>query len=149
MRVVVQRAKDASVTVDGKIVGKINHGFVVFVGFTHKDTLEDIQYLVNKIIHLRIFNDDAGVMNKSILEEKGSILSISQFTLYADTKKGNRPSYINAMNSTLAKQMYEQFNIELKKYVKVECGIFKADMQVKLINDGPTTILIDSKKDKE
>lgn len=146
MRVVVQRSLNSSVSVDGKIVGTINSGLVLFVGFTHFDTLEDIKYSVNKIMNLRIFDDESGNMNKSIKEVNGEILSISQFTLYGDTKKGNRPSFIDAMKYDKASNMYDIFNEELKKYIKVETGIFGSDMKVNITNDGPVTILIESVK---
>ncbi|MDE6285195.1 MAG: D-tyrosyl-tRNA(Tyr) deacylase [Bacilli bacterium] len=145
MKVVVQRSKESNVSVDGKVVGKIPFGLTILVGFTQNDRLEDIDYIVKKIVHLRIFDDENGVMNKSILDVGGSILSISQFTLYADTKKGNRPSYIKALNGEDAIRLYDEFNRKLKEFVTVETGIFGADMQVNLINDGPITIVIDSK----
>jgi len=144
MRVVVQRSKNASVKVDEKIVGKIDYGLVLLVGFTHTDTITQLEYMVDKIINLRIFDDDNGVMNKSLLDVKGSILSISQFTLYADCKKGRRPSYIDALNPNDATILYDKFNNLLKdKNVKVETGIFGADMKVELINDGPVTIILE------
>lgn len=145
MRLIVQRSKESSVTVDEKIVGKIKQGLVILVGFTHTDTLEDIKYLAKKLVNLRIFNDENKIMNKSLLDVKGSILSISQFTLYADTKKGNRPSYINSMKASDASKLYDLFNEELKKYnVEVETGIFQADMLVNINNDGPVTIILES-----
>ena len=143
MRVVIQRSKESSVTVDDKIVGKIDHGLVVLVGFTEGDSLDTIQTLAKKIVHLRIFPDENDVMNKSILDYGGSILSISQFTLYGDTSKGNRPSYIKAMKGDDAIKLYEAFNDELKKYVAVETGVFGADMDVCIENIGPTTILME------
>lgn len=145
MRVVVQRSLASHVSVASNCVGKIEHGLVLFVGFTEGDTKEDIDYLVQKIIHLRIFDDENGVMNKSILEVSGQILSISQFTLFADTKKGNRPSYRKALGGEGASSLYELFNQTLQRYVPVETGIFGADMQVSILNDGPVTILFDSK----
>lgn len=147
MRVVVQRSQKSSVSVEGKLVSEIPFGMVLLVGFTDGDTKEDIDYLVKKIVNLRIFDDENGVMNKSIQDIKGSILSISQFTLYADTKKGNRPSYIKAMKGEEAIKLYEVFNQELNKYVPTKPGIFGADMQVNILNDGPVTILLDTKKD--
>ncbi len=145
MKLVVQRSKESSVTVDKKIVGKINFGLVVLVGFTHTDTLEDIKYLAKKLVNLRIFDDENKVMNKSLLDVNGSILSISQFTLYADTKKGNRPSYVNSMKASDASHLYDLFNEELKKYnVEVQTGIFQADMLVNINNDGPVTIILES-----
>lgn len=145
MRVVVQRSGNSEVIVNNNMVGKIDKGLVVLVGFTQGDALNDIEYLVKKIINLRIFPDDKGLLNKSILDIKGRILSISQFTLYADTKKGNRPSFIKALNKDEALNLYNMFNDCLKKYVSVETGIFGADMLVKINNEGPITIIIDSK----
>ena len=112
MKVVVQRSKNSKVTIDGRVNGKIDSGYVLLVGFTHTDTITQLEYMVDKIINLRIFDDENGVMNKSILDIGGSILSISQFTLYADTKKGNRPSYVNALNQEEANKLYEKFNEE-------------------------------------
>lgn len=144
MRVLVQKSKQASCVVDGKTVGKIESGLVLFVGFTETDTIDNIKYLVKKILNLRIFEDEFGVMNKSLLEQENKeVLSISQFTLYADTKKGNRPSYIKALNGNDAKKLYDLWNEELKKEVSVKTGIFGADMQINLINDGPTTIWLE------
>lgn len=148
MKVVVQRSKEASVTIDNKIVGSIDKGLVLLVGFTQNDTSKEIDYIVDKIVNLRIFDDEFGVMNKSILEVGGSILSISQFTLYADTKKGRRPSYVNALNSKEASKLYDEFNQKLSNHpLKVATGIFGADMQVSLINDGPITIIIEKNND--
>lgn len=144
MKVVVQRVKSSSVTVDNRIVGKIDDGLMLLVGFTYGDNIEDLEYMVKKIINLRIFDDESGIMNKSILDVKGNILSISQFTLYADTKKGNRPSYIKALKSEDAINLYDKFNSMLEKHVRVEKGIFGADMDVSLINNGPVTIILDS-----
>ena len=144
MRVLVQKSKQASCVVDGKTVGKIESGLVLFVGFTETDTIDNIKYLVKKVLNLRIFEDEFGVMNKSLLElENKEVLSISQFTLYADTKKGNRPSYIKALNGNDAKKLYDLWNEELKKEVSVKTGIFGAHMQISLINDGPTTIWLE------
>ena len=146
MRVVVQRSLDSKVLVDGKITGSIDEGLVLLVGFTHDDTIDDINYIVKKIINLRIFDDEKGVMNLSIKDTSKEILSISQFTLYADSSKGNRPSYINAMKSSDATKLYDIFNEELRKNdMHVETGIFGADMDVHIRNDGPVTIIIDSK----
>lgn len=146
MRVLVQRSLNSSVVVNGICIGKIDKGLVVFVGFTEGDTKEDITYCVNKLLHLRIFDDALGVMNESILDQKGSILSISQFTLYASTEKGNRPSYSSALRSSEAEPLYLLWNQELAKYVNVETGKFGADMKVSITNDGPVTILIESRK---
>lgn len=143
MKVVIQRSINSKVEVENKIVGKINKGLVILVGFTHTDTIENINYLVKKIINLRIFDDEEGIMNKSILDIDGSILSISQFTLYADTKKGNRPSYINAMGGDNAIKLFDEFNRCLSQYVPVETGIFGADMKVSIENDGPVTITME------
>ena len=143
MRTIVQRVISSKVTVDGKTVGEIDNGFMVLVGFTFGDTENNIKEMVKKIINLRIMDDENGVMNKSILDTGGSILSISQFTLYADTKKGNRPSYVNALPGDKATVLYDLFNEELSKYVHVEKGIFGAEMKVSLINDGPITITLE------
>ena len=146
MRVVVQRSIKSSVLVDEKQVGSINKGLVILVAFTDGDDIDDIKYIANKIINLRIFDDENGVMNKSLKDTDGEILSISQFTLYADTKKGNRPSYIKSMNREPAIKLYELFNEELRNNnVHVETGIFGADMDVHINNSGPVTIIIDSK----
>ena len=143
MRVLVQRSGKSSVVVDNKTIGKIDKGLVILVGFTEGDTIDNIKYLVNKVVNLRIFDDENGVMNKSILDCGGDILSISQFTLYADTKKGNRPSYINALGGEKAEPLYELFNEELRKFVKVETGKFGAEMTVNITNDGPITIMLE------
>lgn len=145
MKVIVQRVDNASVSVENKIVGKVDKGLMLLVGFTHDDSIKDIEYMVRKVINLRVFDDENGVMNKSILDINGSILSISQFTLYADTKKGNRPSYVNAMKGELSTVLYDKFNELLSEHVKVETGIFGSEMKVSLINDGPVTIILDSK----
>ncbi len=143
MRVLVQRSGSASVTVENEIVGKIDNGLVLFVGFTDGDDLEKIKYLAKKVVNLRIFPDDDGVMNKSILDFGGSVLSVSQFTLYADTAKGNRPSYIKAMKNDESVVLYDLFNEELAKYVEVQTGKFGADMVVNISNIGPTTIMLE------
>ena len=144
MRVVLQRVLNSSVKVEEKVVGKIDQGLLVLVAFTKEDTMDEIKYMVNKIINLRIFDDEEKVMNKSLIDINGSILSVSQFTLYADTKKGNRPSYKKALESNEAKKLYEKFNDEFRKlHVKIETGIFGADMQVSLINDGPVSIILE------
>ena len=146
MRILVQRSLKSSVSVDDKIVGSIEKGLVLLVGFTHTDDSSKIDYLINKVVNLRIFDDEDGVMNKSILDVVGSILSVSQFTLYADTKKGNRPSYINALGGDKATLLYDEFNKKLSEYVKVEKGVFGADMRVNITNDGPVTILLESRE---
>ena len=144
MRVLVQRCDSASVKVDNKIVGSIDKGMMILVGFTQTDTSENIDYMVEKVLNLRIYDDESGVMNKSILEVGGSILSVSQFTLYADTRKGRRPSYVNALSGELATKLYDKFNELLKeKNIHVETGIFGAEMQVELVNDGPITIMLE------
>ena len=146
MKLVVQRVKNAQVDVDGKTVGKIEKGFMVLLGVTHNDTKQEADYLVKKLCNLRVFEDENEKMNLSILDTKGSILSISQFTLYADAKKGNRPSFINAMNPNEATKLYDLFNEKLSKFLHVETGIFGADMKVEIYNDGPVTIYLDSEE---
>ena len=146
MRVVVQRVKSSSVKVNEEIVGSIDKGLLVLVGFTHDDNIDKIKWMVNKIINLRVFDDENGIMNKSVCDIGGSVLSVSQFTLYADSNKGNRPSYINAMNQEEASKLYDIFNKELSDKINTQTGIFRADMQVELINDGPITIILDSKE---
>jgi len=143
MRVLVQRCDKASVSVENKIVGSIDKGMMILVGFTGTDTSENIDYMVEKVLNLRIYDDESGVMNKSILDTGGSILSVSQFTLYADTKKGRRPSYINALNGEKAILLYDEFNKKLKEHIHVETGIFRAEMKVELVNDGPVTIMLE------
>lgn len=143
MRLLVQRSGPASCNVNGDITGKIDSGLVVLVGFTEGDNSEIIKYLVKKLINLRIFPDSNDVMNLSILDYGGSILSISQFTLYADTTKENRPSYIRALSGDKASKLYDEFNDELRKYINVETGLFGADMQISLTNIGPTTIILE------
>lgn len=143
MRVLVQRSKSSFVKVNNNIVGEIPFGLVLLVSFTHTDTKEDVCKMIQKIINLRIFDDENGVMNRSILDVSGSILSISQFTLYADTKNGNRPSYKQSMKSDDSKKLYTYFNEELKKYVNLATGIFGENMEVNIINDGPVTIMLE------
>lgn len=143
MRVLVQRSGAASVLIDGKVVGQIPEGLVLLVGFTEGDSMEQIAYLAKKVVNLRIFPDHEGVMNRSILDFGGEILSISQFTLYADSTKGNRPSYIQALKGEESTKLYDAFNLELQKYCHVEKGVFGADMEVHLTNIGPTTILLE------
>ena len=143
MKVLVQRSGKSSVSVSSKVVGKIDSGLVLFVGFTEGDDISSINYLVKKVLNLRIFPDEHGVMNKSILDYGGSILSISQFTLYADTKKGNRPSYINALSGEYSSKLYDEFNKVLSESIHVETGIFGADMEVDITNIGPTTIMLE------
>ena len=143
MKVVIQRVLSSSVEVDNKIVGKINEGLTILIGFSKNDTYEKIDKIVNKIIKLRIFDDNNHIMNKSILDIGGSILSISQFTLYANVKKGNRPSYIDAMKSSEAEKLYDYFNNELSKYIEVKQGIFGSNMKLNIENNGPVTIIIE------
>lgn len=147
MRVVIQRVSKASVAVDEKITGKIEAGLLVLAGFEDADTEGDMKWISNKIAQMRIFNDENGVMNKSVKDMDGSILLVSQFTLHASTKKGNRPSYSKAVKSDIAVPLYEKFILQLQtdSGKKVETGIFGADMKVELLNDGPVTIFIDSK----
>lgn len=149
MRVLVQRSLDSSVLVDDKIVGKIESGLVLLVGFTYGDSKKEIDYMVDKVINLRIFDDENGVMNKSLMDVHGSILSISQFTLYGNAKKGRRPSYVDALGGEDASKLYDEFNNELLKHnIKVETGIFGADMVVNITNDGPVTLLLTKDGDK-
>lgn len=146
MRVVLQRVAHASVTVEEKVIGKIQRGFLLLVGVTHDDAMEDMEYLIRKIVQMRIFEDEEGKLNRSIQDIGGEILSVSQFTLYADTKKGNRPSFSKAAPGDVALEMFEQFNGLLRDTgIPVETGQFGADMKVDLLNDGPVTILLDSK----
>lgn len=144
MKVVVQKVLNASVVVNKEEVGKINSGLLIFVGFTHNDNISNIKYIVNKIVNLRVFEDNNNVMNLSAKELNKELLVVSQFTLYADTSKGNRPSYINSLKHEEASILYDLFVEELKKSnLKVETGIFRSNMKVNLINDGPTTIIIE------
>jgi D-aminoacyl-tRNA deacylase len=145
MKVVIQRCKHGEVLVNNQLINEVNKGIVLLVGFNIYDTIDDINYLVKKIINLRIFDDEQGVMNKSILDINGEILSISQFTLEATTKDGNRPSYSKAMNGKEAIKLYELFNAKLNDYIKTLPGVFGAEMLVNIANDGPITIIIDSK----
>ena len=147
MRILIQRTTEASVKIDGKIVGFIENGFVVLVGIEHEDETSDADWLIQKLIGLRIFSDDNGKMNLSIQEIDGSFLVISQFTLHASTKKGNRPSYIKASKPDIAVPLYESFvqQMELELGKKVQTGRFGADMKVSLVNDGPVTIIMDTK----
>ena len=147
MKIVVQRCENANVFVDKKIVGSIDKGLVLLVGFTKGDSIEEITYMVDKVTNLRIFDDEEGVMNKSLLDVGGDVLSISQFTLYGDARKGRRPSYVKALGGEEASLLYKMFNDELRKKVKVEEGIFGADMKVSLVNDGPVTILLEKESD--
>ncbi len=143
MKVVVQRSKKSSVSVEGKLVNEIDNGMVLLVSFTQGDTIDNILKMTKKIANLRIFDDEEGVMNKSILDVGGEILSISQFTLYGDTTKGNRPSYMKALNGEEAIKLYETFNEEMNKYVVTKPGIFGAEMMVNISNDGPITLIME------
>ena len=147
MRAVIQRVSEASVKVDGKITGAIKEGLLILVGIEDADTGEDIEWLTKKIAGLRIFNDENGVMNRSVMEVGGGLLAVSQFTLMASTKKGNSPSYIKASKGDFAEPMYEKFcqALETETGKRVEKGIFGADMKVSLLNDGPVTIIMDTK----
>lgn len=146
MRVVIQRSLASNVAVDNEIIGKIDKGLVLLVGVTHDDTMEDVEYLARKISNIRLFEDREGKMNLSLSDVDGEILSISQFTLYGNTKKGNRPSFINAADPTYADQLYEELNQSLRDNgYRVATGQFGADMKVTITNDGPVTILLDSK----
>ena len=144
MRVVVQRVLSASCTIDGKLYSEIEKGYLLLVGFTHTDSIKEVKYLAKKIANLRVFEDENGKMNLSLKTVNGKILSISQFTLYADTKDGNRPAFIKAMNPKDASLLYDSFNEELRMYdIEVQTGIFGADMKIELVNDGPVTIIYD------
>ncbi len=147
MRAVIQRVAEACVKVDGRVTGSIGKGLLILVGIEDADTQEDIDWLTKKIVGLRIFDDENGVMNLSVMEIEGSILAVSQFTLMASTKKGNRPSYIRASKGDFAQPMYEKFcqALEQESGKKTEKGIFGADMKVSLLNDGPVTIIMDTK----
>ena len=147
MRAVIQRVSQASVTIEGNKVAEIASGLVVLLGITDSDTFQDIQWLSNKLTNLRVFNDADGVMNTSLKDSNGSAIVVSQFTLYAQTKKGNRPSYIKAAKPEIAKPLYEQFVRQFENDLgqPVQTGEFGADMKVELLNDGPVTIIIDSK----
>ncbi|MCQ2291197.1 MAG: D-aminoacyl-tRNA deacylase [Muribaculaceae bacterium] len=146
MRLVIQRVTTASVAIDGEVVGKIGAGLMVLVGVREGDTEADMQWLAQKTVNMRIFNDDNGVMNRSVMDVDGEVLSVSQFTLNASTKKGNRPSYIHAAGHDLAVPLYEAYCAEVERLMgkPVARGRFGADMQVSLVNDGPVTIIIDS-----
>lgn len=146
MRVLVQKSKEANCTVSGKITGSIKSGLVLFVGFTDTDSIENINYLVKKIVNLRIFEDENNIMNKSILDQDNKeVLSISQFTLYADTKKGNRPSYNKSLKAEKAIKLYDLFNQKLSKFINVQTGIFGSEMVYNIKNDGPVTIILESR----
>lgn len=146
MRIVIQRVTEASVSIDGKQHSAIGHGLMVLVGVTHGDTVDDANWLAAKLVAMRIFDDDHGVMNRSVLDVGGDVLAVSQFTLHASTKKGNRPSYIHAAGHDLAVPMYEAFCNRVSDLLghEIKRGVFGANMQVALVNDGPVTIIVDS-----
>ena len=144
MRILIQRSKKSKVTIDGKVNGKIDSGYVLLVGFTEGDNEAIIDKMIDKVINLRIFEDEDGKMNKSILDVGGSILSISQFTLYANCKEGRRPSFVEAMKPDEATKLYDYFNQKMNEHIHTEVGIFGADMKVEIYNDGPVTIMLDS-----
>jgi len=146
MKIVIQRVKQASVSIDSKLYNQIQQGLLLLVGIAPDDAQEDVAYAVRKITNMRIFSDDEDKMNLSVKDVKGEILSISQFTLYADTKKGNRPAFTSAAKPDLASQLYDDFNELLSREIPVKTGVFAADMQVALVNDGPVTIVLDTKK---
>lgn len=147
MRVVIQRVKNASVEIDGNVNGKINTGFLVLLGIASTDTKQDVDYLVKKVVNLRVFSDENDKMNLSLKNVNGELLVISQFTLYGNCREGNRPSFIEAARPDVAVPLYEYFVEECKKQISVvETGVFGADMKVSLLNDGPVTIIIESKK---
>ena len=143
MKVLVQRVTEAKIEVDKKIIGSINTGYLLLVSFTQNDTKEIVDKMIKKVLNLRIMDDENSVMNLAIDSSKDKILSISQFTLYADTSKGNRPSYLKALKGEESSLLYEYFNQEMKKYIEVETGKFGADMKVSLTNDGPCTIMLE------
>ena len=145
MRIIVQRVKKAQVSIEGQVQGEINQGLLLLVGVGPEDQKEDLDYAVRKLVNMRIFSDVEGKMNLSVKDIEGEILSISQFTLFADTKKGNRPAFTGAAKPDMAETLYQEFNQELAKEVPVQTGIFGADMQVELVNDGPVTIILDTK----
>ena len=147
MRILIQRVKKASVTIEGNVISLINNGLLLFIGITEDDTQEDIQWLTKKVANIRLFDDENGIMNLSVMDVDGEILAVSQFTLMASTKKGNRPSYIKAAKPGISVPLYEQFCTEMELAVNkpIKRGVFGADMKVELLNDGPVTIFIDSK----
>lgn len=150
MRVVIQKTRAASVSIEGQVVGQIDQGYVLLVGFTHGDQQEDCDYCAKKVAKMRLFEDEAGKINRSLDQVGGSILSISQFTLYAATRKGNRPGFSQAADPAIAQDLYEYFNQQLRSYgYQVETGQFGADMLVQIANEGPVTILLDSVADRQ
>lgn len=146
MKIVIQRVRHASVTVNQEEISRISSGFLLLIGVSEEDTQEDADWLVKKVVQLRVFSDDSGKMNRSIQDIQGEILCVSQFTLFADYKKGNRPSFIKAAKPDIAIPLFEYFKAQISKYqIPVKSGVFGADMKVSLLNDGPVTILMDSK----
>ena len=145
MKIIIQRVKKAQVSIEGQVYGQIQQGLLLLVGVGPEDQQEDMDYAVRKLVNMRIFSDDEGKMNLSVKDIQGEILSISQFTLFADTKKGNRPAFTGAAQPDMAEAFYQDFNQKLAQEVTVQTGIFGADMQVELINDGPVTIILDTK----
>ncbi len=145
MKIIIQRVKKAQVSIEGQVYGQIQQGLLLLVGVGPEDQKEDLDYAVRKLANMRIFSDTEGKMNLSVKDVQGEILSISQFTLFADTKKGNRPAFTGAAKPDVAEAFYQDFNRELAKEVPVKTGIFGADMQVELVNDGPVTIILDTK----
>lgn len=146
MKVVIQRVSEASVTINQEEISRISSGFLLLVGVSEEDTQEDADWLVKKVVQLRVFSDDSGKMNRSIQDIQGEILCVSQFTLFADYKKGNRPSFIKAAKPDIAIPLFEYFKAQISKYqIPVKSGVFGADMKVSILNDGPVTILMDSK----
>ena len=145
MKIIIQRVKKAQVSIEGQVYGQIQQGLLLLVGVGSEDQQEDMDYAVRKLVNMRIFSDDEGKMNLSVKDIQGEILSISQFTLFADTKKGNRPAFTGVAKPDVAEAFYQDFNRELAKAVPVKTGVFGADMQVELVNDGPVTIILDTK----
>lgn len=147
MKAVIQRVSKVELTIENCIFSSIDDGLLVLLGICHEDTITDIQWLSQKIVNMRIFNDEKGLMNRNVIEIVGKIMVVSQFTLYASTKKGNRPGFTEAASPSLANELYEQFLVEIQKLIpqKIETGKFGADMKIQLINDGPVTIIIDTK----
>lgn len=146
MKVVLQRVSHASCVADGEFTGEIDQGYVALVGFEASDTMEIVEKMASKIARLRVFEDENGKMNLSVMDVQGSVLSISQFTLYANAKKGNRPSFVRAAGPDIAIPLYDGFNEALKAFVPVKTGVFGADMKIDLVNDGPVTIILDDKE---
>lgn len=145
MKVIVQRCEKAQLLINNKVHSEIKNGIMLLVGFTHDDSIKDIEYIVDKVSNLRIFDDENGVMNKSVIDVAGEILSVSQFTLYGNTKKGRRPSYIDSMKPDEASKMYDLFNEKLSEKVSVKTGVFQAEMKIDFVNDGPVTLILESR----